>query len=85
MVTELGGPHPVAERHLSDAEHARMLVRYVRAIDGLDVAFALHFRLVRSSGALHDRSGLMRPGLFGVVPLPAYEAFRRINAPGASD
>jgi len=25
------------------------------------------------------------PGLFGVVPLPAYEAFRRINAPGARD
>jgi hypothetical protein len=85
VVTEFGGPHPVAERHLSDAEHARMLERYIRAIDGLDVAFALHFRLVRSSGALHDRSGLMRPGPFGVGPLPAYDVFRRINAPGAGD
>jgi hypothetical protein len=85
VVTEFGGPHPVAERHLSDAEHARMLERYVRTIDRLDVAFALHFRLVRSPAALHDRSGLLRAGLFGPVRLPAYEVFRRLVAPGARD
>lgn len=85
VVTEFGGPHPVAERHLSDAEHARMLERYIRAIDRLDVAFALHFRLVRSPAALHDRSGLMRVGLFGVVQLPAYDVFRRIHQPGTAD
>ena len=85
VVTEFGGPHPVAERHLSDAEHAHRLERYMRAIEGLDVAFALHFRLVRSPAALHDRSGLMRAGFFGVVQLPAYDVFRRIHAPGAGD
>lgn len=85
VVTEFGGPHPVAERHVSDAEHGRMLERYMQAIDALDVAFALHFRLVRSPEALHDRSGLMRGGLFGPVALPTYEVFRRRNDAGGGE
>lgn len=85
VVTEFGGPHPVAERHLSDTEHARMVERYIAAIDPLDIAFALHFRLVRSPDALHDRSGLMRAVLGDPVPLPAYEVFGRINNPAAWD
>lgn len=83
VVTEFGGPHPVRERGLSDGEHAEMVERYIEAIDPLDVEFALHFRLVRSKSAVHDRSGLMRRGLFGPVPLPAFEVFGRINAPDA--
>lgn len=85
VVTEFGGPHPVAERHLSNVEHARMVENYISAIDPLDVAFALHFRLVRSPSALHNRSGLMRPGLCGPAPLPAYEVFGRINNPSMWD
>lgn len=85
VVTEFGGPHPVVERHLSDAEHAQMLERYVQVIDMLDVAFALHFRLVRSPDALHDRSGLMREGHFGPVAVPAYDVFRRLNDAGARE
>lgn len=85
VVTEFGGPHQVAERHLTDVEHARMLERYIGAIDQLDVAFALHFRLVPSPDALHDRSGLIRRGFFGPVILPAYDVFRRINQPGAAE
>ena len=81
VVTEFGGPHPVAERHLSNTEHARMVERYIAAIDPLDVAFALHFRLVRSRTAVHHRSGLMRRGLGDPVPLPAYEVFGRMNNP----
>ena len=85
VVTEFGGPHPVAERHLSDTEHARMVERYIATIDPLDIAFALHFRLVRSPDALHDRSGLMRAGLGDPAPLPAYEVFGRINNPAVWD
>ena len=85
VVTEFGGPHPVAERQLSDTQHARMVERYIAAIDPLDIAFALHFRLVRSPDALHDRSGFMRAGLGDAVPLPAYEVFGRINNPAAWD
>lgn len=57
---------------------------YIRALDQLDLEFALHFHLVRSPESLHDRSGLMRPGIFGPRELPAYEVFGRINNPGAA-
>ncbi|MCA1754857.1 MAG: hypothetical protein LC641_09225 [Spirochaeta sp.] len=85
VVTEFGGPHPVAERHLRNTEHARMVERYIAAIDPLDIAFALHFRLVRSPNALHDRSGLLRQTFGALVALPAYEVFGRINNPASWD
>ena len=62
-----------------------MVERYTAAINPLDVAFALHFKLVRSPDALHDRIRLMFAGLGDPVPLPAYEVFGRINNGAAWD
>jgi hypothetical protein len=54
---------------------------YYQAVDGLDLAFALHFRLVQSGSALHHRSGLMKRRIIGIRELPAYYVFGRINNP----
>ena len=82
VVTEFGGPHPVAEKNLSDDRHAERVEAYIRTVDALpEIELALHFRLVRSPNALHSESGLMRRGLFQVRTLPAYEVFRAIVNP----
>lgn len=79
IVTEFGGPHPVAEKRLSDDEHAERVEAYIRAVDQLpELGLALHFRLVRSPDATHSESGLMEQGLFRVRKLPAYEVFRAV-------
>ncbi|MFP4511282.1 MAG: beta-galactosidase [Spirochaetaceae bacterium] len=83
IVTEFGGPHPVAERNLSELERAQRLESYIRAVDSLpDIPLALHFRLVRNPEANHSESGLMERRFFGVRKLPAYDVFRQIVNPG---
>jgi hypothetical protein len=82
VVTEFGGPHPVAEKNLGDDCHAERVEAYIRSVDALpEIELALHFRLVQSPDALHSESGLMRRRLFQVRTLPAYEVFRAIVNP----
>ncbi len=77
VCTEFGGPHPFRETHLSDNEHADRMSAYLEAVQKLDLAMALHFRLVQTGQPLHADSGLVVKGLFGYRKLPAYEIFKQ--------
>ena len=77
VCTEFGGPHPYQEKGLSDAEHAERLTDYLKTINSLDLAYALHFRLVRTGQPLHADSGLVRKNLIGYSSLPAYDIFKQ--------
>ncbi len=74
--TEFGGPHPFREKRLSDEEHAQRTSAYIEGVRSLDLAMALHFRLVRTGQPLHADSGLVKKGLLGYRKLPAYDIFK---------
>lgn len=78
VVSEFGGPNTRWEPY-SPERHRRALIRYVTAIDSLDVDYALYFRLVESRTAFHEKSGLIDAEL---NEKPAYGTFGQLCAAG---
>ncbi len=75
VVLEFGGPNTQWVEY-SDALHKTELLNYIKALDQLDIAYALYFRLIENSADNHEKSGLLNEQL---EKKPAYYLFQRIT------
>jgi hypothetical protein len=77
VVSEFGGPNTKWNTY-SDEFHDRELVRYIKALDSIDISYALYFQLVENQSANHEKSGLITEVLQNK---PGYYTFSKICQP----
>ena len=75
IVSEFGGPNTKWINY-SDSLHEKELVRYIKALDNMNIKYALYFELVESRYANHEKSGLINKQLKNK---PGYYKFKKIT------